>query len=425
VRDTGESAFGAQELYVIDASGRLVTSVTTDATGVWNVPSIATGTYRVSFDASSWWALRKDWIPSTTSSLSFEVSTSVSDGSTATADLGLRRIQRSTDLNSPVSSATSSTGLRALSYDDAVPARDLVATLESGGSLGPAAATTTVYFDYGTQITNCVTSVSGTKGGYSNFSSKVWVDYLSWLDNGDEVLWHEYGHAWTHYADKIVQQDGTFSSYLSARGVSGDPRILSSKAWDPSEMAAEDYRELFGSANAAPYSQMNTDLPRAEAVSGLRTFFEQTYAGGQGTSPTPSPSPTPTSTPSPTPTANPTPTPTPTSTATSTPTSTPTPAQPLVVTSPAVSPQPVNKTAAISSGVNEAASVTVQVLDSKGKVIKTLLANASRPAGSFSVSWDRRTDTGSRAKAGTYTVKVSGLSTDGSAATATAPAVLG
>lgn len=425
-QDAGEDPLPDQRLYVITSSGTLAGTVLTDANGHWQLDSLAAGTYRATFDNASWTRLRHDWVPSTSAGTAFETSATLADGGTARAVLGLRPIVRSTDLSAPLSTATAASGLQVRSYDDAVDASTVLTALQAGGSLGVAAATTTVNFDYGTQVTNCVTSVSGSPGSYSSFSSTVWVDYLSWLDLGDEVLWHEYGHAWTYYADKIVQQDGTFSTYLAARGVTNDPRLSTSKAWDPSEMAAEDYRQLFGSPSAAAYPQANTDLPRAVDVPGLSDFFHNVYAGSSpGPSPTSSPSPSPTSTTSPSPTPTTTtssPTAAPTSSPTAAPTSSPSPtAVVLTVDAPTVNPVPVSKSATVTTGVSQQATVTVEVRDGSGRVVRTLLGAVAEPLGQISLTWDRRDDRGRRVRAGRYLVHVEASTSDGTSATASTP----
>lgn len=421
-QDAGEDPLPDQRLYVITSSGALAGTVLTDANGRWQLGSLAADTYRATFDNASWTALRHDWVPSTSAGTAFESSATLADGGTARADLGLRPIGRSTDLSAPLSTATAASGLQVRSYDDAVAAPTVLAALEAGGSLGAAAATATVNFDYGTQVTNCVTSVSGSPGSYSSFSSTVWVDYLSWLDLGDEVLWHEYGHAWTYYADKIVQQDGEFSTYLAARGVTNDPRLHTSKAWDPSEMAAEDFRQLFGSPNAAAYPQANADLPRAADVPGLSDFFHNVYAGSApGPSPTSSPSPTSTS---PTPTSSPSPTPTTSTTSapTAAATTTPSPvATVLTVEAPTVNPDPVSKSATVTTGVSQRATVTVEVRDGRGQVVRTLLGALAEPSGQISLIWDRRDDRGRRVRAGGYLVRVKASTSDGASATASTP----
>ena len=114
-------------------------------------------------------------------------------------------------------------------------------------------------------------------GVYTSYHATVYVPYVSWLDSGDRTLFHEYGHAWSLYYAHIVQQDPTLSAYLEARGVAGDARVGTSYGWDPKEMIAEDYRQLFGSPNARQGGQINTDLPPAQDVAGLAEFLRDTF----------------------------------------------------------------------------------------------------------------------------------------------------
>ena len=86
--------------------------------------------------------------------------------------------------------------------------------------------------------------------------------------SGDRTLFHEYGHAWSLYNAYLVQQDPALTAYLRARGLLGDPRLGTSYAWDPRELIAEDYRQLFGSPNAQLGGQINRDVPLAKESPG-------------------------------------------------------------------------------------------------------------------------------------------------------------
>ena len=393
VMDPGEAAFAGQALMLFNATGTNVASAQSGTDGSFSFAGLADGTYTVKFGTQSWWNLRSDWVPTTTGSLYYSRTVSVSGS--AVADIGLRQIVRSTDVNSPLSTYTAPNGIAIRSYDDAVTASDIWSAMSQGALFGPEAAATTVYFDYGTQ-TDATWSVSGSNGTYSNFHANLWIAYLSWLDNTDEVLFHEYGHDWGNYNAEVVQQDDTYTAYLKARGVYGDPRLYSSKAWDPNEMLAEDYRQLFGSPNAAAYPQANTDLPPAAQVSGLKTFLQATYTQPPGTAPAPNPSPTP----------SPTPTPTPT---------------PVAISQLTVTPQPISSTGTIGFALSEHATTTVDVLSSSGALVRRLLAAVSEN-GAVSTKWDRKDSSGHRVKSGTYTVKVTAVDDYGDTVNATSPA---
>ena len=75
----------------------------------------------------------------------------------------------------------------------------------------------------------------------------------------------------------MVQQDVAWRRTSQARGLDGDPRINSSYGWQPDEMIAEDYRQLFGSANARGGGQINTEIPLAADVPGLADFLANTF----------------------------------------------------------------------------------------------------------------------------------------------------
>src|ERR1051326_4798085 len=257
LQDGGEAAMGGINLYLLDAAGNYLAAAGTDSSGHFMFGGLADGSYIVEFDPSVWWSYRSNWVPTTTGSVYFK--RSVSLAGSAVADFGLRPIVRSTDISSPISSFTAPTGLVVHSYDDVIGAADVYAALAGGSLMGPEAATTTVYFDYGT-ATDATMTVGGSPGSYSGFKASLWIYYVPWLDSYDDVLFHEYGHAWSLYNAYIVPQDTTLASYLQARGLAGDPRLGSSKAWQPDELIAEDYRQLFGSSNAASYPQTNTDI---------------------------------------------------------------------------------------------------------------------------------------------------------------------
>lgn len=390
VYDDGETPFAGRLLLLFNAAGTNVASAQTDANGRYAFGALPDGGYRVAFSTQCWWELRNDWVPTTTGSLSF--SRTVTLSGTAVADIGLRTIVRSTEITAPVSSFTAPSGLVVKSYDDAVTASEVYAALSRGSLIGPEAATTTVHFDFGTQ-TDATTSVVGSPGSYSGFSANLWISYLSWLDNTDAVLFHEYGHSWSIYNADVVQQDDNLTSYLQARGVAGDSRLYSSKAWDPREMIAEDYRQLFGSATAAGYPQANTDIPPAGQVSGLKDFLQLTFTqppagGSQGTG----------------------------SSTTTTTTTQPT----VTVSGLTVSPAPVSKSGTIGFTLSQHATVSVTIRDGAGKVVRQLLTNASA-SGSVTTKWDRKDAAARRVKAGTYSAAVTATDDYGHVVTASTP----
>jgi hypothetical protein len=96
----------------------------------------------------------------------------------------------------------------------------------------------------------------------------------------DAVMAHEYGHAWTTYWENANPvNSGAWDRYLAARGLTDDPRVGSSYNWSPTEMAADDYRRLFGSAAAqSQLTYINSEVPDSRAVTGLADFFVNQWA---------------------------------------------------------------------------------------------------------------------------------------------------
>lgn len=383
VRDAGEAPFADRTIYAFDEStGQLVAGAGTAADGSFSIAGLAPGSYRIEVAAPDWWELRDTWVPTTTGTVWFRHhDVTVSAGASTSATFGLRTVERSTTPGAPLSSATASDGLRVDSYVDAVTAAELVAALDAGGLRGGEASTTTLRF--GLDSTSyTVSSVAGAPGSYRDFSATVWVSYDSWLDDRGATLFHEYGHAWATYHDRIVQQDGGFAGYLDARGISGDGRLDTSHAWSVDELIAEDYRQLFGSPDAALVAQENRDLPAAADVAGLEAYLSGSFVtapdagsggtggGSEGGGDDPEP---------------------------------PAPA-PLAITDLAT----IGGTApavAISFELSRDAAVTVQVIDHRGRVVRTVL-DADRPAGSVAASWDRLDDRGRSARDGDYRIEV-------------------
>ena len=157
------------------------------------------------------------------------------------------------------------------SYDDVIPAKAIYDRLMSGLLIGPEARFTTIRFDFAPTGSTSTTAAS-TGGVYTSYAATSNVSFVSWLD-GDDGLFHEYGHAWSLYNAYIVQQDPTLAAYLRARGLAGDPRVGTSYAWNTREMIAEDYRQLFGTPSARAATQMNRDIPDAKDIPGLATFL--------------------------------------------------------------------------------------------------------------------------------------------------------
>ena len=379
VAQPDEPVLADQQLYLFDVGGNYLATTKSDAAGRYEFAGLADGDYRVEYAAPSWWALRNDWVPTTTGSIFPR--RAVSLPASAIADFGWRPITRSRDLGAPISVFTGSSGLRVESFTDAVEAREVYDTVMLG-KVGSEAAHVTIRFDYSSTASTAA-GWQGSPGSFTGYAAICYDNWVSWLEGGDQGVSHEYGHAWSLYYDTIVQQDGTLSSYLKARGLDGDPRVNSTYAWSAREMIAEDYRQLLGSPNARAAAQMNREIPPAADVTGLKEFLETTFTQAPAPSPVPAPGPT------------------------------------LTVLPPEVAPAPVVKSATVATVISVGATVTMEIRNSRGGLVRTLVHGAQAPAGAVLAGWDRRDGSGRRVRGGTYKAVVTALDAGGQAVTAT------
>lgn len=280
VADDDEPRWAEKGIWVFTADGStFVDSATTDADGSYTVTGLAAGDYLVKYHPTSWDEIKYDWVPTTTDGVWPERVVTV-DG-TASFDLGWRPITTSSDWDAPISTHDASSGLQIESFTDAVTAEEVHATLTSGSLLGDERPHTTVKFGYPEANSSCTHSISGSPGSYSNFSASCHVDYEDWLASRHNDLFHEYGHAWSRYYQKIVNQWEDLDPYLEARGIDpDDDRLGSSHKWLPGEIIAEDFRLLFGSPNAQSWPQENDEIPHATEVDGLATWLSTTFMDG-------------------------------------------------------------------------------------------------------------------------------------------------
>jgi hypothetical protein len=262
-----------QAIELRGATGNLIATRLTDAAGGYSFLGLTAGTYQVGFTNDAWRALRLDWVPTTTGTLKARF-TSLVQGPTV-LDFGWRPMVRSTQIYAPMASYTGPSGLQVEAYNDAVLPEEIYRELMLG-LVGTEARLVTVRFDLN-QSAQTAAGWQGTPGSYSNYAAVVYAGYDFWLDGGDQGLSHEYGHAWSYYYARIVQQESGFDRYLAARGLTDDPRVGTTYQWYPAEMIAEDYRELFGSENAKLAWQLNRDIPAPDDVPGLRDWFLNTF----------------------------------------------------------------------------------------------------------------------------------------------------
>jgi hypothetical protein len=389
VFDAGEAPWADQQIYLFDASGRNTAVAWTDASGRYGFAGLADGEYRVAYASPSAAPIQAEWTPTTTGT--WRPTRSVQLLGRAQVDFGWRRIVRSPDLDHPMTSYRAPSGLTVQMYNDAIAPEEVAGLVAQGGLVGEEAASVTVRVD-GSQYTATGSSYgSSTDGTYSGYGAIVTIDWLTWLNAGENALFHEYGHAWSGYFSVMVQGDPKLTGYLEARGLAGDPRVDGSYGWSRYELIAEDYRQLFGTPAAQVGGQANGELPPASSVAGLRDYLATTFRQP------------------PTSTAPP---PDPTATSTTTPT-------PLAITGLAVNPTPVTKSGVIGYSLSEPATVTVEITDARGATVRVLTTASAQAAGTQSVPWDRRDARGRRVRGGTYRVTVTAA---GSATTTAASA---
>jgi PKD repeat protein len=127
---------------------------------------------------------------------------------------------------------------------------------------------------------NSAGASSSSNCSYYGFNSTIYLnasDGTSFSATPDGILAHEYGHAWTIY-NKYMKHCGSWNDYLSERSLLGDSRVDSSYMWSPAEMAAEDYRQLFGTSSAINgMTQMNYQIPPASSITGFKSWFTNSW----------------------------------------------------------------------------------------------------------------------------------------------------
>jgi hypothetical protein len=123
-------------------------------------------------------------------------------------------------------------------------------------------------------------------GGYYGFRSTMSLNPAStssFASAPDAVFAHEFGHAWTSYwLYTNPANAGSWQAYRNVRWTTPDgsqvlaqsTKLNSSYNWTDYEMAADDYRRLFGSPAAqAQLAYLNASVPDPQQVPGLAGFF--------------------------------------------------------------------------------------------------------------------------------------------------------
>jgi hypothetical protein len=141
-----------------------------------------------------------------------------------------------------------------------------------------------------TKPTLSTIAASSVNGRYTSVSATIQLDaspVSSFSIGPDDILTHEYGHVWNNY-NVYVKWQGDWSAYLSKRWtatdgsvtLATDSRTGSSYIWTPDEIAADDYRLLFGSSQAIAQrnASLNQRIPDPRTQPGLRDWFLSTWA---------------------------------------------------------------------------------------------------------------------------------------------------
>jgi hypothetical protein len=144
--------------------------------------------------------------------------------------------------------------------------------------IGPT-LTIKVQNQYATQTTSGASSV-GNPPVYSSFSATIYLkaNNSTFAISPDATLTHEYGAAWTQY-HLWISHSGDWDPYLSERNLAGNPLLDSNLNWSRTELIADDYRMLFGTAAAQnELAYINPYVPDPRTVVGLKDWFISYWA---------------------------------------------------------------------------------------------------------------------------------------------------
>lgn len=123
-------------------------------------------------------------------------------------------------------------------------------------------------------------SIAGSGGTYTSFSGSIYlkVRQSSFASSPHSTICHEYGHIWAFWQLYMVNQ-GDWSRYLDFRGLTGNPKLDTSYAWDRDEIVAEDYRLTsgFDKAIAQRPTHLQSAIPHPKDVPGLGEFLRETW----------------------------------------------------------------------------------------------------------------------------------------------------
>ena len=107
-------------------------------------------------------------------------------------------------------------GLRIESFNDVIAPKRIYDALLTGTLRGAEAPFTTIRFDIRPDHFSDVSAVK-VNGVWGSYRALSYISYVGWLDEGDNGLFHESGHAWSLYNAHIVQRDPALTGYLQIR----------------------------------------------------------------------------------------------------------------------------------------------------------------------------------------------------------------
>lgn len=289
---------------IVDAGLQVVGSSSDDTSVAWVEVRVDGGSWQAATGTTSWQASvdTSAWAPGS----SHTVGARAVDGAgntSAVAGITLQKAAASPPSDDPVGDpsvapATKGTWVSPegatieVTTTGSWTIRDIYTMLlenaSAPGDFGEIAPTLTVRVQdqYASQTT---TSTRSSGGVYTRFTATLYLKGSSstFANQPHAQLSHEYGHVWTLY-HLFMSRGGDWSPYLGYRWstssgttLAEDSRLDSSYGWDRAEIAADDYRLLFGSAAAVQErpAHMNSSIPHPSQMPGLRDFFVSTWAG--------------------------------------------------------------------------------------------------------------------------------------------------
>jgi hypothetical protein len=128
---------------------------------------------------------------------------------------------------------------------------------------------------------------NGNYYGYKAVMSLNPSSTSSFSSSPEAIITHEYGHAWTNYWRYTNPANhGSWAAYQNFRWANADgsqvlaqnAKLNTSYSWMDYEMAADDYRRLFGTSTAqSQLTFLNSGVPDSKQVAGLAAWFLDSF----------------------------------------------------------------------------------------------------------------------------------------------------